>query len=98
MKETVKELAMDWPIGQDGAAKTLASFKCNGYPTYCLVDRKGRLRVNDADLHAIQFVTRRTSPRRTLRSALGRFTHSSADGWGYAALICRSKGQERAQA
>jgi hypothetical protein len=49
MKETVKELGMTWPIGQDGAAKTLTSFKCNGYPTYCLVDRKGILRGNDLD-------------------------------------------------
>lgn len=49
MKATVKELGMTWPIGQDGAAKTLASFKCNGFPTYCLVDRKGILRVNDIE-------------------------------------------------
>ena len=49
MKEAVKELGMTWPIGQDGQAKTLASFKCNGFSTYCLVDRKGRLRGNDVD-------------------------------------------------
>jgi hypothetical protein len=49
MKATVKELDMTWPIGQDGDGKTLASFKCNGFPTYCLVDKKGRLRVNDGD-------------------------------------------------
>ena len=49
MKAAVKELGMTWPIGMDAEGKTLASLKDNGFPTYCLVDRKGILRVNDID-------------------------------------------------
>jgi len=48
-KAAVKRLGLTWPIGQDGACKTQAAFKSNGFPTYCLVDRKGRLRVDDID-------------------------------------------------
>jgi hypothetical protein len=49
MKSTVKTMGMTWPIAQDGQHKMLDSFKANGFPTYCLVDRKGRLRVCDGD-------------------------------------------------
>jgi len=49
MKATVKELGMTWPIGQDGEGKTLSALKGSGYPTYALVDRKGRLRANDIE-------------------------------------------------
>lgn len=49
MKATVKQLGMSWPIAQDGGHKMLDAFHANGFPTYCLIDRKGRLRVCDGD-------------------------------------------------
>lgn len=46
-KAKVKELSMNWPVALDGAATTMNAFHCDSFPDYCIIDRKGVVRVCD---------------------------------------------------
>jgi len=46
-KAKAKELAMTWPIAFDGPAVTMGAFHCDSFPDYCIIDRKGKVRVCD---------------------------------------------------
>lgn len=43
------ELGMTWPIFFDGSQKLMNAYKAEGYPSYYIVDRKGKLRIADID-------------------------------------------------
>ncbi len=49
MKETVKKNSITWPIAQDNSGKTTEAFATNAFPTYALIDRKGKVRVMDIE-------------------------------------------------
>lgn len=49
MKQAVAKHKMTWPIAQDGTGKTMKAFASNAFPTYALIDRKGKLRVMDIE-------------------------------------------------
>jgi hypothetical protein len=49
MKAAVKKNGINWPIAQDGGGKMLEALQCNAFPTLTIIDRKGKVRVNDID-------------------------------------------------
>ena len=49
MLKTMKELGVTWPVLFDGSQKLMNAYKAEGYPSYYIVDRKGKLRIADID-------------------------------------------------
>lgn len=49
MQKAMKELGMTWPILFDGDQKLMGAYHGDGYPSYYLVDKKGKLRIADID-------------------------------------------------
>lgn len=56
MKKAVKTHKITWPIAQDTKGKTLKAYESNAFPTYALVDRKGKLRVMDVEPEELERV------------------------------------------
>jgi hypothetical protein len=54
MKATVKKEKITWPIAQDGGGKMMDALQCNAFPTYTLIDRKGRVRMNDIETDDVE--------------------------------------------
>lgn len=49
MRKAVKDEKIVWPVAQDGKAATLSAYAGTGFPTFVLIDRKGRVRMNDLE-------------------------------------------------
>lgn len=49
MKKGVSDEKMTWPVAQDGKGTTLKAYAGSAFPTFCLIDRKGVLRMNDLE-------------------------------------------------
>ena len=47
MKSAVKELKMSWAIALDADSRYMKALKCDSYPDYVLIDRKGKVRFVD---------------------------------------------------
>lgn len=47
MAEYVQEAELPWPVAVDVDKQTVKAFRIDSFPDYCLIDRKGDLRVVD---------------------------------------------------
>ena len=47
MAAFVEKTGIGYPVAADIDGKTFASYRCDSYPDYCLIDRAGNLRVAD---------------------------------------------------
>ena len=47
MADFVGKAEIGYPVAVDVDGKTFASYRCDSYPDYCLIDRSGDLRVAD---------------------------------------------------
>ena len=47
MADFVDKAEIGYPVAADVGGRTFASYRCDSYPDYCLIDRAGTLRVAD---------------------------------------------------
>lgn len=49
MVKAIKDWGITWPVLLDSKGSLMKSYEGQGFPSYYLVDKKGRLRIADID-------------------------------------------------